>query len=137
MRHERRRRDEGLLVGERQSSSGFERRHRHRQAGEAHDRVDDDVRTLRQFGEARGANHELDARAEQFGECLAVVFTRDADASHVKLLGDRRKLTETSSARDRDEFERLGLAAQYVEGLGADRTGGAQERHTAPRRGHR
>jgi len=61
-----------------------------------------------------------------------VLITDHTDARDVKLIHDGGEFVSFSPPEERDELEHLGLATQDVEGLGSDRSGGAEERDAAP-----
>jgi len=59
--HDRRARDQRLLVGQREPLARLERGHRHRQAGEAHHGVQDDVGPACRGDQALLSGHDLGA----------------------------------------------------------------------------
>ena len=104
-------RDEALLVRERERDTALERPERRADAGEADDRIQDDVR-LRGF--------------EQLGDVAADLRVRDAVLA--------RQLRQVGRAgRESAELE-LGVPLHDLDRLPADRAGGAEQRY--PLHGH-
>jgi hypothetical protein len=129
--------DERLLVRERQALAGLQGGEGHRESGEAEHRVDHDVGALGQRRQSRVANDDLHVGSHEVGQDVAMGLADHADRLHVELAGDGGEFTELFAARQCDQFEGVGLAAQHVERLGADRTSRPQERYRALRRRHR
>ncbi len=136
-RHQRRRRDERLLVGEGQSLPGLQGRERDRKPGESEDRVDDDVRARGERAETFVADHDVDVGPHELGQRVAMGVADDSDARDVELIDDARQFPQLFTAGERYELEQFRFATQDVEGLGPDRSGGAKERDAAPHCRHR
>ncbi len=135
--HQWRRRDQRLLVGERQSFARREGAERDRKAGETHHRVHDHVRTLRETHETLVTHHDRDVRAKEIRQHRTVVLTLYTDVLDVELRGDRREFAQLLAAGNRYEFEALSLLSQHVEGLNTNGARRAEQRHASARGRHR
>ena len=106
---DRARGDEALLVGEREALAGFERGERGGEAGEADDRVEDDVGV--------GVRGELGERAG-----VVEAGTREI-RRHAELGPLLLEQVGVAPGGERDDAEVVAVAAQDVERLGADGPG--------------
>ncbi len=118
--HDRAGRDQALLVRQRQPLALAQRGDRHRQTGEADDRVDDDVGVLDEVGEVVD-----DRRIGQGGGDLGPPGRiADRDDTRMQLLGlGDEGLDRRADAQPDDLVARFG--ADDVDRLRADRTGRA------------
>ena len=75
------------------------------------------------------AHEDVDVAADEGRPGRAVLLALHGDLAHVELARDRRELAQLLAAREGDELEALGFAAQHVERLNADGARGTEQRH--------
>ena len=137
--HERAADHQRLLVGQRERAAGPQRRERRSQTDRPGDAVEHDVGAAagqlawppadRRGSRPRGSDSRR--RASARGSATATT----CDAQRASLPG--QQVDVTAARAEPDDGEPVGVAADDVDGLGADRSGGAEEDDGALRsRGH-
>ena len=113
--------DERLLVGQGQSSARAQRGECHRQAGEAHDAVHDDVGLSGDGGQCAGARRHVDARGHAGAQVGHHRLVGDGDASRpqsLRLLGQR---LDRSCGTECHHLVTIGLGIDDLDRLRPDR----------------
>ncbi len=118
--------DQRFLVRQREPSSGTQRRHRHRQAGEADHTVDRDLGLDGERRQRLGPGDDVDAGIEQRLELGGSSGVGDADHPWPDRVGLRCELSHGGGGGERNDLELVGLRCDDLERLGADGAGGAE-----------